>query len=44
MFIIVGYTHQKTPSYDKGLKMKLVNREIFKKISGGQLIYYNKRH
>ena len=23
MFIIVGYTHQKTPSCDKGLKMKM---------------------
>ena len=34
MFIIVGYTHQKTPSCDKGLRMKLVNRDNFSKISG----------
>ena len=34
IFIIVGYTHQKTPSFDKGLKMKLVNKENFSKISG----------
>lgn len=34
MFIIVGYTHQKTPTCDKGLKMKLVDRENFSKISG----------
>ena len=37
MFIIVGYTHQKTPSCDKGLKMKLVNRDEFSKISGYML-------
>ena len=34
LFVIVGYSHQKTPSCDKGLKMKLVNRENFTKISG----------
>ena len=34
MFIIVGYTHQKTPRCDKGLRMKLVNRDNFSKISG----------
>ena len=34
MFVIVGYTHQKTPSCDKGLKMKMVNRDNFSQISG----------
>ena len=31
MFIIAGYTHQVTPSCDRGSKLKLVNREEFKK-------------
>ena len=29
MFIITGYTHQVTPSCDKGVRLKLVNREEF---------------
>ena len=34
MMIIIGYTKQKTPTCDKGLKMKLVDRDNFSKISG----------
>ena len=33
MFVIVGYTHQVTPSCDKGVKLKLVNRLEFDKIN-----------
>ena len=33
MFVIVGYTHQVTPTCDKGVKLKLVNRLEFDKIN-----------
>jgi hypothetical protein len=33
IFIITGYTHQVTPSCDKGTKLKLVNREEFNKMN-----------
>jgi len=33
MFIIAGYTHQVSPSCDRGSKLKLVNREEFNRIN-----------
>jgi hypothetical protein len=33
MFIITGYTHQVSPSCDKGTKLKLVNKEEFNRIN-----------
>ena len=33
MFVIVGYTHQVTPTCDKGVKLKLVGRQEFDKIN-----------
>ena len=29
MFVITGYTHQISPSCDKGVELKLVNRKNF---------------
>ena len=33
MFVIAGYTHQKTPSCDKGVKLKLVDKKHFDRIN-----------
>tara|TARA_B100000212_G_scaffold340622_1_gene321722 strand:+ start:490 stop:669 length:180 start_codon:yes stop_codon:yes gene_type:complete len=33
MFIIAGYTHQKTPTCDSGTQLKLVNRDEFNRIN-----------
>ena len=33
MFVIAGYTHQVTPSCDKGTKLKLVNKKEFDRIN-----------
>ena len=41
MFIITGYTHQVTPSCDKGVRLKLVNREEFNKINDNNGVNYS---
>jgi hypothetical protein len=33
MFVIAGYTHQVTPSCDRGTKLKLVKKEEFDRIN-----------
>ena len=41
MFVIVGYTHQVTPSCDKGVKLKLVDRIEFDKINNNNGTNYS---